>query len=461
MEKTTTEFKRVLRRSDVLFLSFGAMVGWGWVVLVGSWISTAGSIGSILSFVLGGILIIFVGLTYSELTSAIPNTGGEQLFCYRAMGFKASFISAWSILLGYISVISFEAIALPMVSEYIFPSLKFLHLWNVAGSEVYLSWILIAVAGSVLFSILNYLGMQIASFLQNLFTIVIFLVGIILLGGSIINGSFANLKPYFVGNANGVFKVLMITPFMLMGFNVVPQIAGEINLPPKMIGKLLIFSVILAVIWYILIIFAVSSAMNLDQISNSSLVTADAMGILFKGKWASSLLIFGGICGILTTWNAFFMGCSRIIYSMAHEGMIPDLFGKLHSKRKTPYNAIIFIGIITSVTALFGRKMLYYLADAGSLGIMVTYGLVAVSFLILRKKKPTLERPFKAKNGIAVGIVSVIFCIFFIGLFFPGSPVSLIWPYEWIIIIFWVLLGFLLYLKSTKSKKNKSIEPSD
>jgi len=458
LEKTTNEFGKVLKRGDVFFLSFGAMIGWGWVVLVGSWISTAGSIGSVLSFILGGVLIVLVGLTYAELTSAIPNTGGEQLFCHRAMGYKASFISAWSILLGYISVISFEAVALPMVVEYIFPGLKFLHLWNVAGSEVYLSWIIIAIAGSVLFSIFNYIGIQIASFLQNLFTIIIFLVGITLLVGSIINGSFANLKPYFIGNTNGVFKVLMVTPFMLMGFNVVPQIAGEINLPPKMIGKLLIFSVMLAVSWYILIIFAVSSAMNLSQISNSSLVTANAMAILFKGKWASTLLIFGGICGILTTWNAFFMGCSRIFYSMARKGMIPESFGKIHPKHKTPYIAIIFIGIITSITPLFGRKMLYYLADAGSLGIMVAYGLVAVSFLILRKKEPGLERPFKIKNGLVVGLLSVIFSIFFIGLFFPGSPVSLIWPYEWIIIIFWALSGFLLYLKSVRSKKNKMIE---
>lgn len=461
MEKTTNEFRKVLKRSDVFFLSFGAMIGWGWVVLVGSWINTAGSIGSILSFILGGILIILVGLTYAELTSAIPNTGGEQLFCHRAMGYRASFISAWSILLGYISVISFEAVALPMVVEYIFPGVKFLHLWNVAGSEVYLSWIIIAIAGSVLFSIFNYLGIQIASFLQNLCTIIILLVGITLLAGSIINGSFVNLKPYFIGNTNGVFKVLMVTPFMLMGFNVVPQMAGEINLPPKMIGKLLIFSVILAVSWYILIIFAVSTAMNLNQISNSSLVTADAMAILFKGKWASSLLIFGGMCGILTTWNAFFMGCSRIIYSMAHKGMIPELFGKLHPKRKTPYNAIIFIGIITSITPLFGRKMLYYLSDAGSLGIIVAYGLVAISFLILRKKEPELKRPFKVKNGLVVGLLSVIFSIFFIALFFPGSPVSLIWPYEWIIVIFWALSGFLLYLQSAKSKKNKSIEIND
>lgn len=454
MEETTNEFRKVLKKRDVIFLSFGAMIGWGWVVLTGSWITTAGSIGAIISFILGGLLIILVGLTYAELTSAIPGAGGEQSFCRRAMGDKTAFISAWSILLGYISVISFEAVALSLVVEYLFPAMKYQHIWTVSGSEVYLSWITISIVGTVIISLINYLGVKIASFLQNILTAVIFIVGIILIIGSLINGNFSNLQPYFVTGSSGVFKVLMVTPFMLMGFNVIPHIAEEINLAPRMIGKLLVFSVVLAAVWYILIIFGVSLAMSSNQLSNSKLVTAEAMGILYKAKLAENILIFGGICGIMTTWNAFFVGCSRLIYSMANEGMIPTVFRNLSSKRKTPYNAIIFIGIITSLASLFGRKMLYYLANAGSLGIIVAYGLVSISFLILRKKEPTLNRPFKVRAGVLIGLLSIMFCIFFVLLFFPGSSVSLSWPYEWSIIIFWAALGLVLYLYSKKSRKD-------
>lgn len=445
-----SRFNKVLKKSDVIFLSFGAMIGWGWVVLTGSWIGTAGSVGSIISFLLGGLLIILVGLTYAELTSAIPYEGGEQLFCRRAMGNKVAFISAWSILLAYISVISFEIVALPLVIEYLFPSIKCIHLWSIAGSEVYLSWILISITGNLIFSAINFLGMKTTSSLQNMLTMIIFVAGVVLLMGSLVNGNPTNLKPYFMGDLNGIFKVLMITPFMLMGFNVIPHIVDEIDLSPKMVGKLLIFSVLLAVGWYILIILSVSSVMNPEQIRNSSIATADAMGILYRSSFASKLLIFAGICGILTTWNAFFVGCSRLIYSMAKEEMIPSYFGKLHRKRKTPYNAILFIGVLTSFAPFFGRNMLNYLANAGSLGIIVTYGLVALAFLILRKKEPELRRPFKVKAGQLVGIISLVFCIFFILLFFPGSPTSLVWPYEWIIVIVWTLLGYILYLKSTK-----------
>lgn len=64
------------------------MLGWGWVVLSGDWISTAGFMGSTVAFIIGGILVILIGLTYAELSSAIPETGGGLIFVYRAFGRK-------------------------------------------------------------------------------------------------------------------------------------------------------------------------------------------------------------------------------------------------------------------------------------------------------------------------------------------------------------------------------------
>ena len=65
-------FKRVMSASDILVVAFGAMIGWGWVVSSGRWIQNAGVIGTVLGFVIGGIMIYFVGLTYAELTPAMP-----------------------------------------------------------------------------------------------------------------------------------------------------------------------------------------------------------------------------------------------------------------------------------------------------------------------------------------------------------------------------------------------------
>ncbi len=459
MKKNDKRLKKLLGRKDVVFLSFGAMIGWGWVVLAGSWTNSAGSLGAIISFIFGGVLIIFVGLTYSELTSAMPIVGGEQFFAFKALGVKASFICAWAILLGYISVISFEAVALPTVIEYLFPHYKVGFLWSIANSNVYLSWVLIAIIGSILITLINYLGIKVAAFLQTVFAIGIALVGLMLIIGSFINGNIANLKPLFVDGYKGIFAVITITPFMFLGFNVIPQIVEEIDLPKKTIGSLLIFSVLIAAVWYILIIFGVSMSMNPSKIRVSSLVTADAMTALFHGSWAGKLLIMGGICGIFSTWNAFYIGCSRIIYAMAQVGMLPSILGKLHKKYKTPHNAIIFIGIISIFAPLLGRKMLIWLASSGSLGIMIAYSIVAISFVVLRKKDPHMKRPFKVKNGITIGIIAIILSlVFIVSLILPGSPVALLWPFEWVIVLGWALIGFILFLYAKFSYGERNIK---
>ena len=97
--------KRVLGRWDILVISFGAMIGWGWVVSSGGWILKGGIAGAAIGFVVGGLMILFVGLTYAELTTAMPNCGGEHIFSIRALGAKPSFVCTWCIILGYVSVV--------------------------------------------------------------------------------------------------------------------------------------------------------------------------------------------------------------------------------------------------------------------------------------------------------------------------------------------------------------------
>jgi basic amino acid/polyamine antiporter, APA family len=136
-------FARVLSQRDVIALAFGAMIGFGWVVLAGTWLQEAGSVGAIVAFLIGALLVVFVGLTYSELVSAVPKAGGEHNYAWRALGGRGAFIASWAIALGYVSVVAFEAVALPTTMEYILPDYKVGFLWTVADYDVYLSWVAI------------------------------------------------------------------------------------------------------------------------------------------------------------------------------------------------------------------------------------------------------------------------------------------------------------------------------
>lgn len=440
--KENQNFDKVLNRFDVLFLAFGAMIGWGWVVLSGTWISSAGSLGAMLAFVVGGIMVIFVGLTYAELASAMPKVGGEHAYVWRGIGPKASFIASWAIALGYISVVAFEAVALPTVLEYLFPHYKIGYMWTIAGWDVYFTWVLVGVVGSIFITLINYMGVKPAAIIQMVLTTIIAIIGLMLIFGSSVGGDAANLQPLFVGGMAGIMGVIIMTPFMFVGFDVIPQAAEEMNVPPKSIGKILITAVVFAVIWYIAIIYGVGMSLDKEGLENSSLATADAMGAAFGSDIFAKILILGGIAGIMTSWNAFILGGSRVIYAMAKSGMLPAWLGYLHPKYKTPSNAILTIGVLATLCPLLGRPMLVWLVDAGGLAIVIAYFLVALAFLALRKKEPEMERPFRAGRGSTIGWLALVLSFGFIILYMPGMPAALVWPYEWLIILGWWIIGF-------------------
>ena len=448
-------FKRVMSATDILVVAFGAMIGWGWVVSSGRWIQNAGVIGTVVAFIIGGVMIYFVGMTYAELTPAMPKVGGEHVFSYKAFGPTGSFICTWALILSYIGVVCFEAVSLPTIASYIFPSFNQGYLYTVAGSDVYLTGIILASLCTIGIIVINILGIKAASIFQTALTITIAAVGVILVIASAINGDATNLDGQIIigeglGSVQNVLSVAVVAPFFLFGFDVIPQVAEEINIPLKKIARVLLLSIICAVTFYGLVVFAVGYALNPEGIASAmqgpGLVTATAMEKVFNSKVMAKVLIIGGLCGVVTSWNSFLIGGSRAIFSMAESRMIPGRFSRLHKKHKTPINALLLIGVLSLVAPFFGRTMLIWISDAASFACCLAYCMVAMSFVILRKKEPNLHRPYKVKHYKFVGITaSVLSGLMVILYLVPGSGSSLTIE-EWIIVGGWALLGLVFYI---------------
>lgn len=455
-----SKFDKVMGAWDILVIAFGAMIGWGWVINSGDWITTAGFMGSIIAMLIGGLMVFFVGLTYAELTSAMPQCGGEHVFSYRAMGPTGSFVCTWMIILGYVATSAFEATALPTVITYLFPKFNQVYLYSIAGKDIYLTTILLGVGVAVLITFINIRGAKTAAILQTVLTAIIAIAGILLVVGSAINGDGANITGQMWESGTGttlgsVFKVACMTPFLFIGFDVIPQAAEEINVPYKKIGKIMLLSIFLAVAWYLLIIFAVcyimpQSAIAQEMSSQNGLVSAKAIEIAFRSPLMGKVLIIGGLCGIITSWNSFLMGGSRALYSMGESLMIPKMFGKL-GKHKTPEAAIILCGIACVAAPFFGRGVLVWLVDAASFGCVIAYMFVSISFCILRKKKPEMVRPYKVKAGRFVGVMAVLMAGFMTLLYIvPASfSAALVWQ-EWVVVGIWLALGVFFYFYSKK-----------
>jgi APA family basic amino acid/polyamine antiporter len=439
-------FARTLKTREVIALAFGAMIGWSWVALSGYWVQTAGSVGVLIAFAVGGLVIAVIGLTYSELASALPKAGGEHVYTHRGLGPTWSFVCTWSLLGAYLFICLFESAALATAIEYLLPQIRLGSLWQVQGADVDIGFVIVGVAGASIMTYVNVRGIATAAAFQTVVTGGIIVAGLLLIAGAVGFGSLQDAEPLFATPpVGGVLIVLILVPGLLMGFDVIPQSAEEIDLPPNRIGKLLVISVFLAVGWYVVIAFAVAISLEPGETAATTMAAGDAATSLWGSPWAGTVLVLGGVGGILTSWNAFIIGASRVIFALSDSGMLPSVFGRIHAEHKTPHVAVLAIGLLSCLSPLFGRTVLLWLANASSFAVVIAYMFVPIAFLALRRNEPDLPRPFRVSHPRLVGYSAILLAVAFLSVSLPWSPAALGWPHEWGMLGAWALFGAMVF----------------
>ena len=152
------------------------------------------------------------------------------------MGDRWSFVCTWALLFSYINVCAFEAVALPKAIAYLVPDLKLGTLWSVRNADVDISYALIGVTATVIVSAVNYVGIKTAAILQTIVTAMILACGLVLIFGASVQGELTNASPLLANPTNGILMVLIMVPAMLVGFDVIPQSAEEIDVDQKTRG---------------------------------------------------------------------------------------------------------------------------------------------------------------------------------------------------------------------------------
>lgn len=463
------ELKKEISKIGFFCLAFGAMIGVGWVTAMGPWLKTAGPLGASIAFALGGLLMLFIGFCYAEVTAMLPVSGGEVAYAYKAFGNQQSFLVGWFLSLGYLSVSAFEAISVGKIMSYIFPSIDRWPLYSINGDIIYGTHLLLAVFFVSIITYINYVGVQNSMRFQIYLTVVFLAIVVCVIVAGFAKGQISNLQPLFVGNTNygivsGIIGVFATVPFWLVGFDTIPQGAEEAkeSVSYRTIGLLILISIVAAVLFYILLIISTSMIADWSSLTGSDLFTAAAFEHAFQSDFIVNGILIAILIGLLTSWNGFFLAGSRVLFAMGRGRIIAPPLGKSHPKYMTPYNAVIFSGIITLLSSLLGRGAMIAFVNVGSFCIAAAFLGVSFSFLKLRKDFPNQARPYLAPGGKITGYISIIGSVLILlAISLPFSPAGLQWPLEWAILITLSLLGIIFWSVSKKSRDNTKKEERD
>ncbi len=446
------ELEKVMSIKDFFAIGFGAMVGVGWVVVVGDWVFEAGGpLGAIIAFILGGVMLLPITFAYGEMTASMPVAGGEIAFTYRAFGKHASYFTGWFLAFAYTMLCPWEAIAIGKLVGNLLPFLKVLPLYEVLGFTIYGPLLLISLVVSIAVIWMNIVGMNKAAAFQTFLTYFLMGTSALFIVTGIFRGSIPNAEPLIGGgktNGNilgGIIAVLALTPFFFAGFDTIPQAAEESHegMDLSKLGRVLSMAVFAGIVFYGLAILAVSMVMPWEEMVNLDFPAADAIKTV--SPLVGNVVLLGALAGLLTTFNSFFIASTRLLFGMGRSRLLPEIFGRV-SQNGAPIAAIIFVGVLTLIGPFIGSALISSLIECGSLAFMLAWLLVCMAAVQCRRTMPNMPRPFKMPGGTAMGYLSIVVSIIFVSvLVIPGSPGAL-GTLEWIIFGAWGVLGLLFYL---------------
>jgi amino acid transporter len=443
------DLKKSLKPVNIFSIAIGSIIGFACFVLPGNWLKEGGPMGIVLAFFIGAIAMIIIGKSYGFMINKFPVSGGAFAFSYHGFGRNHAFICGWLLTLGYLSVISMNATALPILIRFIAPDLLTgIYLYSIAGFDVYLGEVLLSIMAILLFGYLNYKGSDLVGKIQVLMVILLF-SSVILLGiGSflVLKPNIENLNPLFIENKGligSILSILAFVPFAYVGFDTIPHASEEFDFSPSVAFKLITLAVLSGGIIYILVSISTAIVFPWQEIINDG--TPWVTGFAMKnsmGNIGVLILTLGVIMAIFTGMNGFYLATSRLLYSMSRAKVIPNWFVKIHKTYRTPKNSIIFTMFICLIAPWFGRNAIIWIANMCGMG-------TAISFFYTSCTAYKVNLLFSKKNKY-IYLMGIILSIMFIALLsIPGLP-SFMEKESWIAFFIWIIIGLLFYLSQSR-----------
>ena len=399
------KLKRVLYLLDDTMINTGGIIGSG-IFMVPATVAmlTGSSSLFFMVWIAGGIVSLFGALSVAELGAAMPRAGGQYVYLSEAYGPVWGYLYGWSAI-AVINTASIAAVGVAF-SEYLrffFPITDI----SIKG---------IAVATIVLLTIINILDVKSGARFQNLFTIsklgAIF--GIIILGLVMEGGSNQNLSPFFSDQSFtelvGPLGLAMVSVLWTFdGWIFITYVAGEVKNPGRNIPLSLIFCMLIVVSIYLLLNYVLIYTLGFTGMNGSDLVVSDAASV-FLGNKGAAIVTLIILISLIGANNGFVLTSARINYAMAKDKLFFHQASQIHPRFKSPANALIIQCVwacLLTFTGTFNQLITYIIFAS-----WIFYGMSAGAVIILRNKKPDMERPYKTPVYPWIPIIFILFAIF-------------------------------------------------
>jgi len=446
--EASPKLKRQLGLFDSTMMVIGIVIGSGIFMTTGLMAEVLPSPSFILiTWALGGVMMLAGALTYAELGAAMPKAGGQYVYLREAYGPLPAFLFGWVAFIAYLTGTN-AAIAVAIAEHMgsFFPTLSPENIILDLGFYHLSSGQLMALTIIFGLSLVNYLGVVLGKWVQNVLTIlkigsilVFALIGLFVTTNVTIDYTLNPTGLSFGQILMGMGVALIAVNWTVGGWDYVTLVSGEVKSPGKNLPRALIFGTLAIISLYILINLAYLKSMPISQIAGEVKIGEASARALF-GNGIAGLFTVAVMLSMFGSLNGNILVGPRVTYAMAKDDLFFRQAADVHPKYRTPGNAIILQGIWAGILTLTGT-----FKELITLVVFVNFMLwIAASstVFVLRKKQPDLHRPYKVWGYPWVPALFILFSLavmvntFFespgqslmgLGLTFLGLPAYYYW----------------------------------
>ena len=436
---------------SITAMGIGAIIGAGIFVLTGTAAAQYAGPAIMLSFVLGGVACAFVGLCYAELAAMLPVSGSTYSYTYATMGEIFAWIIGWDLILEYamgaatvavgwsgyvVSILRSIGIVIPAVlttapgTEITLPDGGTVHgIVNLPAAFI------IAILTASLVA-----GTKESSRLNNTMVILKLAVVVAFIGVGAFYIHPANWHPFIPPNSgvtghfglSGILRGSAVVFFAFIGFDAVSTAAQEARDPQRDMPIGILGSLVISTLLYVAGAAVLTGLVPYGQLNVPDPVAkgVDVIGL----AWFSFPIKIGALAGLTTVILVLLYGQSRILFTMAQDGLLPRLFATTHPRLQTPYLSQTLTGVVVAAVAAF--TPIDILSEMVSIGTLFAFILVCGAVIMLRRSDGKVRRPFRTPGVPVVPLCGIGFCLLLMSAL-PGIT--------WLRLIVWLAVGLAIY----------------